>query len=146
MTNVERFRQIRETLKMFAETITADSECLKIKSLYDEWKPNEEVKTGDKRIYNDILYKCVQGHTTQDNWTPDKTSAMWTAINETNAGTKDDPIPAQAGMEYEYGKYYLDPEDNKVYLCERIGAQAGEKIVLQFLPHSLVGQYFTLAE
>ena len=45
-------------------------------------------------------------------------------------------------MEYEYGKYYLDGEDGKTYLCERIGEQAGGKIVLQYLPHELVGNYF----
>ena len=28
------------------------------------------------------LYKCVQGHTTQADWTPDKTLAMWAVIDE----------------------------------------------------------------
>lgn len=41
------------------------------------------------------------------------------------------------------GKYYLDGEDGKTYLCERIGEQSGGKIVLQYLPHELVGNYFT---
>ena len=68
---------------------------------------------------------------------------MFTMIDETHAGTKDNPIPAAQGMEYVYGLYYKDPEDNKLYLCERIGASAGEKIILQFLPHELIGQYFT---
>lgn len=48
-------------------------------------------------------------------------------------------------MEYTYGLYYTDPEDGKLYLCERIGAAAGDKIILQYLPHELVGQYFTAA-
>ena len=37
---------------------------------------------------------------------------------------------------------YKDPEDTKLYLCERIGEQSGNKITLQYLPHELVGQYF----
>ena len=45
-------------------------------------------------------------------------------------------------MEYEYGKYYLDGEDGKTYLCERTGEQAGGKITLQYLPHELIGNYF----
>ena len=64
-------------------------------------------------------------------------------IDVTHAGTQDDPIPASRGMEYEYGKYYLDSEDGKTYKCERIGEAAGGKIVLQYLPHELVGNYFT---
>lgn len=84
-----------------------------------------------------------QGHTTQENWPPHSTPAMWTIINVDHAGTQDDPIPAARGMEYEYGKYYLDGEDGKTYKCERIGEAAGGKIVLQYLPHELIGNYFT---
>lgn len=58
------------------------------------------------------------------------------------AGTQDDPITAARGMEYTYGLYYRDPEDGLVYLCERIGEAEGGKIVLQYLPHELAGQYF----
>ena len=43
-------------------------------------------------------------------------------------------------MEYEYSKYYLDPEDEKTYLCKR-GEETGS-IVLYYLPHELIGQYF----
>jgi len=67
---------------------------------------------------------------------------MWTIINVDHAGTQDDPIPAARGMEYEYGLYYKDPEDTKLYLCERMGEAAGGKITLQYLPHELVGSYF----
>ena len=61
-------------------------------------------------------------------------------INTSSPGTIDDPIPAARGMEYEYGKYYLDPEDSKTYLCKR-GEETGS-IVLYYLPHELIGQYF----
>ncbi len=61
-------------------------------------------------------------------------------INTSSPGTIDDPIPAARGMEYEYGKYYLDPEDEKTYLFKR-GEETGS-IVLYYLPHELIGQYF----
>lgn len=54
----------------------------------------------------------------------------------------ENPITAARGMEYVYGKYYRDPEDSKLYLCKRIGEAEGGTIVLQFLPHELVAQYF----
>ena len=38
---------------------------------------------------------------------------------------------------------YTDPEDGKLYLCERTGEQPGGKVTLQFLPHELVELYFT---
>lgn len=95
------------------------------------------------RETKDKLYKCVQAHTSQALWEPAATPALWVVIDVAHAGTQDDPISAARGMEYTYGLYYKDPEDTKLYLCERTGEAAGGKIVLQYLPHELVGNYFT---
>ena len=67
---------------------------------------------------------------------------MWAAINRSNAGTLEDPIPAERGMEYQYGLYYLDPEDSHTYRCARTDEAEGGTVILQYLPHELVGQYF----
>lgn len=129
----------------------SDGEAAKSPELFPRWADHigETVKPGDRRSDMDEsgvlhVYRVNkgQGHTTQENWPPHSTPAMWTIINVDHAGTQDDPIPAARGMEYEYGLYYKDPEDTKLYLCERIGEAAGGKIVLQYLPHELVGQYF----
>lgn len=95
---------------------------------------------GDVKQY----YKVVQPTENADpNHTPNVVPAVFVAINKTNAGTIDDPIPAVRGMGYEYGKYYLDNEDGKIYICKR-GEETGT-IVLQYLPHELIGHYFELA-
>lgn len=36
---------------------------------------------GDRVQYNGILYKCVQAHTAQADWTPDATPAMWVVVS-----------------------------------------------------------------
>ena len=121
-----------------------DETAVTVPSLFTPWKPGEAVNVGDRRYYATRLYKVVQAHTTQADWTPDVTPALWAVLGDPGeAGTIDDPITAARGMEYEYGKYYFDPEDGKTYLCERIGEAEGGKIILQYLPHELVDQYFT---
>ena len=70
------------------------------------------------------------------------TAALYVRIDEAHAGTLADPIPAARSMEYTYGLYYKDPEDGKTYLCERTGEPSGGTVVLQFLPHELIGLYF----
>ena len=112
--------------------------------LYPVWAVGLAVEVGQRYQYNGKLYKVVQAHTTQADWTPDVTPALWTVIDVTHAGTIDDPIPAVAGMEYVYGKYYIEGET--VYICKRIGEAEGGTIVLQFLPSQLVGQYFEVVE
>lgn len=52
-------------------------------------------------------------------------------------GSVDNPITAYRGLVYNQGKHYLDPEDNKIYICTRDSVQA-----LHYLPHELIGHYF----
>lgn len=125
-----------------AATSLSDSDAAKAVELFPAWAYPVSYAVGDRRTDGGNLYKCRQAHTSQEGWKPSATPALWVAIDVTHAGTQDDPIPASRGMEYEYGKYYLDSEDGKVYLCERTGEAAGGKIVLQYLPHELVGNYF----
>ena len=37
---------------------------------------------GNIRSYEENLYRCVQAHTSQDDWTPDKVPALWTKIGD----------------------------------------------------------------
>lgn len=124
-----------------AKTIT-DSEVLSCRELLPAWEIGLSVSIDECYQYDGKVYRVRQAHTTQADWTPDVTPAMWAAIDVTHAGTTEDPIPASRGMDYVYGKYYRDPEDSKTYLCKRTGEEEGGTINLQYLPHELVGQYF----
>lgn len=117
-----------------------DQLALKYSAMYPVWAAGIAVEVGQRYQYGDRLYKVGQAHTTQADWTPDATPALWTVIDVEHAGTLADPIPAVAGMEYEYGKYYS--EDGTIYICQRTGETAGGKITLYYLPSQLVGQYF----
>ena len=124
-----------------------DEEAADAPSLFQPWTVGEVVEPGDRRYYAPTgkLYKVRegQGHVTQADWTPDLTPALWAVVDVAHAGTAEDPIPAVRGMEYTYGLCYLDGEDGKVYRCERTDEAEGGKITLHYLPHELVGQYFT---
>lgn len=112
--------------------------------VFDLWAVGAAYAVGQLRRdpLTDRLYRCAQAHTSQEGWNPSLTPALWTVVDVTHAGTLDDPIPAARGMEYEYGKHYLDPEDSQIYRCARTGEASGGKVTLQYLPHELVGQYF----
>ena len=49
-------------------------------ALYEIWEPTQEVKSGATRSHNGKLYKVVQAHITQEDWTPDATPALWVEI------------------------------------------------------------------
>lgn len=133
--------ELRPIIEQAAVSLS-DGEAASVPELITAWAYPVDYAEGDRRSYGGKVYKCRLGHTSQADYTPDKTPNLWAVIDAEHAGTQADPIPAARGMEYEYGKYYLDGEDGKTYKCERIGEAAGGKIVLQYLPHELVGQYF----
>lgn len=126
-----------------AATSLPDGEAAAAVELFPKWEYPHDYVVGNRVSDDGKLYKCRQAHTSQTDWNPAATPALWVVVDATHAGTQDDPISASRGMEYEYGKYYLDSEDGKTYKCERTGEAAGGKIVLQYLPHELVGNYFT---
>ena len=144
VVTMARAMELRPIIEQAAVSLS-DGEAATVPELITAWAYPVDYAEGDRRSYGGKVYKCRQAHTSQADWTPDKTPALWAVIDAEHAGTQADPIPAARGMEYEYGKYYLDGEDGKTYKCERIGEADGGKIVLQYLPHELVGQYFTEA-
>lgn len=144
----EKAVEMRRAALLSAQGAT-DAQALTMPSLYPEWAAGVAYGgEGEPCIVRQPgtsqLYRINDGkaHTSQAGWEPASTPSLWTAIQGSEAGTKEDPIPAVRGMEYEYGLYYLDPEDGKTYLCTRIGEAEGGKVNLQYLPHELIGQYF----
>ena len=140
---LQQAQAIRASMDAAAIALT-DEQAAKSPRLYPTWSAGLTVKAGDRLYYpaTDRLYKVVSAHTTQADWTPGAVPALYTVIDVAHAGTQDNPIPAERGMEYVYGLYYSDSEDGKLYLCQRTGEAAGGTVVLQYLPHELVGHYF----
>ena len=99
-----------------------DSQALTVKAIYPQWAEviGQTVKQGFKFLCNDILFKVIQpdGLIIQEQYIPGEgTESLYAVINETNAGTQEDPIPYNGNMALENGKYYS--QDGVIYLCNR---------------------------
>lgn len=70
-----------------ARTAVTDEFALQTMDMFPVWNDNltitqEDISNGKHRYqYNGKLYKCVQAHTTQADWTPDATPALWVEIS-----------------------------------------------------------------
>ena len=149
-TLIEKAKRIRALMEKIS-ALADDETILEAPEVCPYWRAGESVVPGDRRFYagDGKLYKVRegQGHITQSDWTPNLTPAMWVVIAPASEdGSLEHPITASRGMEYTYGLYYLDPEDEKIYLCARAGEENGAVVVLHYMPHELVGMYFTLVE
>ena len=73
-------RKLRKLIEQSATTLT-DEQALEGIELYPLWKTDTAYQIGDRIRYSDVLYKCVQSHTSQADWTPDVTKALWTVVS-----------------------------------------------------------------
>lgn len=64
-----------------AAALQTDEAALENIYIYPVWKEGIDVKVDERYRYKDTLYKCVQPHTTQADWTPDKTPALWVVVS-----------------------------------------------------------------
>lgn len=120
-----------------------DEQALQAKALYPSWKETigQTVEKGFKFVYEEVLYKTIQDSLLiQEQYVPGQgTESLYTVIDETHAGTQEDPIPYSGNMELEQGKYYS--QGGVTYLCNRDTGQA------VFQPLSdLIGIYVEVVE
>lgn len=50
--------------------------------LFEAWVTSKNYTVGKIVNYNGLLYRCVQAHTSQADWTPDLTPALWNKIGD----------------------------------------------------------------
>ena len=76
----EQALEYRQTIEN-AAALQSDEAALENILLYPKWEAGKEATIGVRWRYGDTLYKCVQAHTTQADWTPDVTPALWTVVS-----------------------------------------------------------------
>lgn len=125
MTIIERAKMLRPIIEQAAQSLD-DATALQSKELYPRWEElvkkgsvDTDGKSGYRFFYSGDLYRCRNGNPTfAQEWIPGVgTESLYERIDETHAGTLEDPIPYAGNMALESGKYYS--QDGEVYLCTR---------------------------
>ncbi|MBR3237080.1 MAG: hypothetical protein IKF99_01430 [Oscillospiraceae bacterium] len=92
-----------------------DEDALDGVELFPAWLTNIDYAVDYRVRYLTKLYRCVQAHTSQADWTPDKTPALWTEV----AKPGEIPVwrqPTGAQDAYNKGdKVWYPEKDTKVY-------------------------------
>ena len=75
----ERAYRLRALIEKAIESLE-DVEALDAVELHSRWKSNKEYVVGERVRYNDVLYKCLQSHTSMDGWEPDVAVSLWARV------------------------------------------------------------------
>lgn len=97
-------------------TATEHTDC------FAAWVAGVAYAVGNIRQYDGQLYKCVQAHTSQEDWTPDSAASLWTKIGDPaeEYPAWSQPIGAHdaynAGDKVSYnGKHYVSDVNGNVW-------------------------------
>ena len=113
-------------LTFFAETLS-DAQALQVPMLFDDFDGNGVAyKVGKRIMFEGVLYKVIQAHTSQAEWTPIAAPSLFAkVINETIDGSipefeqPDSTNPYMKGDKVIFnGKVYESLIDNNVYSPE----------------------------
>ena len=70
---------VRESMDAAGAMLT-DEQAAAVPALYSAWETGTAYNAGDRRTYGGVLYKCLQAHTSQDDWTPDVAVSLWATV------------------------------------------------------------------
>ena len=81
MTLIELAQKLRPLIEKAAQSLS-DADSLEAVQLFERWKPGEEYPADKKLQYGGELYKVLQAHTSQANWTPDIAVSLYVKIDD----------------------------------------------------------------
>ena len=78
-TKLEEARRIRVFIEANADLLTDDA-ALDIPDVFAKWSEEGIYQVGNRVRYNEKLYKCLQDHAAQADWTPTAAVSLWAEV------------------------------------------------------------------
>ena len=118
-------KQLRQLIEQLAVTMS-DETALTGVELFPTWVVGKAYAASDRAQYNGTLYKCVQAHTSQADWMPDATPALWVVVSIEDYPEWVQPTGAHdaynTGDKVSYnGKHYVCTIDSNTYAPDVYG-------------------------
>lgn len=113
----EHVYKLRDMMHKAAASLS-DTDAQDGVELFPVWAAERLCKVDERLRYGGKLYKVLQTHTSQADWTPDKAVSLYAEVERPGEGdSPDNPIAYSGNMALIAGKYYS--QDGVVYRCFR---------------------------
>lgn len=81
MTIVDRARALRYKIEALADGME-DATAYQFPDLFHAWKTGTSYAKDARIRYDSKLYRCIQAHTSQEDWTPDVAVSLWAEVSD----------------------------------------------------------------
>lgn len=129
MISREKALALRKLIEKLSEDLP-DSEAYTAPELFPQWTL-KDYQTGDRVQYQGLLYKCLQAHTAQADWTPDTAVSLWVRVDDPSIEFPDWRQPTGAHDAYakgdkvsHNGKHWISEVDGNVWEPGAVGTEA----------------------
>jgi len=75
---------LNATRKLVKQSTLTDEKLIEFVNIYPSWEIGKVLEIDDVLKYNDELYRVIQSHTTQSDWTPNISQSLFTKIQPAN--------------------------------------------------------------
>ncbi len=123
--DVSIFREKIDTLIVSLD----DDAAIENAILFPSWKVGMNYSVGERIRYNNLLYKVLQAHTSQSDWTPDVAPSLFARILSENPNVIIDWVQPDSTNGYSTGtlvkyngKIWMSTADNNIWIPGTIGA------------------------
>ena len=86
---LEAAKVLRAAMDAAAAALT-DEQALKAAALYPAWSAQDTYDAGERVRFDGALYKCLQPHAAQPDWTPAAAPSLWAKVLTSETG---EPLP-----------------------------------------------------
>ena len=74
-----KIKSIINAVVTLRDTVT-DEQALTVTALYPEWRVDVDYEAGQRIMFNNILYKVLSPHKSQETWTPDIAPSLFAKV------------------------------------------------------------------
>lgn len=114
MTLLELAQKLRPYIEKAAASLS-DEDALEAVNLFPTWHSDIAYKKDERILYDGILYKCLQAHTSQASWAPTAAPSLWAKVLIPDENVIPEWEQPDSTNPYMKGDKVMF--DNKIYEC-----------------------------
>ena len=122
LTYAEKLVSQQELAMSFLADNLTDEQAVQVPLIFEAWQVGVDYKVGKKLVYEEVLYKVLQDHTSQETWTPKDAPSLFARVLVDDGGAvldwvqPDSTNPYMKGDRVKFeGKIYESLIDNNIW-------------------------------